>query len=240
MFTRCKTYTAATGKKFSAPAIVLLLAGMFPGEQAMSLEMPNYQVVYTDGDIEYRQYDPYLVAETVVADDGSYVDAGNEGFRRLFRYITGDNSGETKIAMTAPVEQSAKDGEKIAMTAPVEQAASSAGWVVSFMVPTKYTLDTVPQPTDPRVQIREVPGDLRAVLRYRGRWTDKLFNEKRKVLLATVDAAGVETLEEPQIALYDPPYKPPFMRRNEVQVMVSQVPETADDILLAERAAAVR
>ena len=111
------------------------------------------------------------------------------------------------------------------MTAPVTTAAVANGWVVSFMVPTKYTPATVPQPTDPRVRIREVPGELRAVLRYSGRWTDKLFNRKKAELVSALDAANVDPLSEPQSALYNAPYIPPFMRRNEVHIRVASVPQ---------------
>ena len=62
-------------------------------------------VLHADGDIEYRQYEPYLVAETVVRTDRGYSDAGNEGFRRLFNYISGANASQSKIDMTAPVER---------------------------------------------------------------------------------------------------------------------------------------
>lgn len=222
---------------FLGMCLFALCGSIFPGENAMSIEMPKYTVVYSDGDVEYRQYEPYLVAETTVEENGRYSDAGNEGFRRLFRYITGSNSSQSKIAMTAPVEQGQR-GEKISMTAPVEQGRSANGWVVSFMVPSKYDLDTVPEPTDSRVRIRLVPGELRAVLRYSGRWTDKLYARKREELLETLKASEVDRLGEPQSALYNPPYMPPFMRRNEVQVRVANLPET-DDLRLAESAAAI-
>jgi hypothetical protein len=209
-----------------AMAALLLLAIAFPGERVMGIEMPDYSVVYKDGSIEYRQYAPYLVAETQITDRPDYGDAGDEGFRRLFRYITGANTAQAKIAMTAPVEQSAAS-QKIAMTAPVEQAAAEGGWTVSFVVPRQYNLETVPLPSNPQVQIREVPGELRAVLRYSGRWTEKLFAKRKAELLELLEAAGVETLGEVNSALYNPPYLPPFLRRNEVQVVVRALPVTA-------------
>ena len=196
----------------------------------MSIETPSYTVLAKSWPIEYRRYEPYLVAETLVENDGRYKDAGNEGFRRLFRYITGSNTRQQKIAMTAPVEQStavAGTGSKIAMTAPVEQSPAPEGWAVSFMVPSAFTIDTVPQPTDPRVRIRQVPAEVRAVLRYSGRWTDGLFASKRQELIRLLAEQGVEVDGVPQTALYDPPYKLPFMRRNEIQVRVSGTPEQA-------------
>jgi len=196
---------------------------IFAGESAMSLEQPNYTVVYKDGDIEYRQYDSYLVAETVIENSKDYSDAGNEGFRRLFRYITGGNQSQSKIAMTAPVQQTPSN-EKIAMTAPVQQTNSVNGWRVAFMLPTKYTIETAPIPADSRIQVREVDGRLMAVLRYSGRWTESNLVEKRSSLIAAIDANGIEVVGEVQSALYNPPYTPPFMRRNEVMVEVDRSP----------------
>lgn len=206
-----------------AALVFLVIATVFPGERAMSIETPDYTVVYKDGKIEYRQYASYLVAETEVAGIADYGDAGDEGFRRLFRYITGANSGQSKIAMTAPVEQAAAS-QKIAMTAPVEQTAAAGGWAVSFVVPRQYNADTVPLPTNPQVRIREVPAELRAVLRYSGRWTEKLFAKRKAELLELLAQAEVETIGDVHSALYNPPYLPPFLRRNEVQVTVRSLP----------------
>ena len=189
----------------------------------MSLEQPQYQVVHTDGDIEYRQYESYLVSETVIENVGDYKAAGNEGFRRLFRYITGSNQAQAKISMTKPVAQ-VPASEKIAMTVPVQQSGSGAAWSVAFMLPSQYTLETAPAPTDPRVQVREVPGKLMAVLRYSGRWTERNYSKKRAVLLDSIMDRSVSPIGEIQTALYDPPYMPPFFRRNEVMIEVDRVP----------------
>lgn len=189
----------------------------------MSLEQPDYTVVYKDGDIEYRNYESYLIAETVIENAQDYSSAGNEGFRRLFRYITGGNQSQSKIAMTAPVRQT-PSSEKIAMTAPVQQTNSTDGWRVAFMLPTKYTIETAPVPVDPRIKIHEVEGRLMAVLRYSGRWTESNLVKKRSLLIAAIDANGIELIGEVQSALYDPPYTPPWMRRNEVMVEVARYP----------------
>ena len=202
----------------------------------MSLEQPDYTVIYKDGDIEYRQYEPYLVAETVIENARTREGAGNEGFRRLFRYITGSNQSRSEIAMTAPVAQ-APSSEKIAMTAPVQRSASSEGYSVAFMLPTKYTLETAPIPTDERVRVRAVPGRLMAVLRYSGRWTAGNYAEKQAELREAIDNESIERVGEFESALYDPPYTPPFLRRNEVMVQVDRAP-TAGDTVTAEQVAA--
>ena len=192
----------------------------------MGLETPKYTVLYSDGEVEYRQYEPYLVSETIVETNSGYSDAGSEGFRRLFNYISGGNTSRAKIAMTAPVER-APSGAKIAMTAPVERQETPAGWRVTFMLPAEYTLDTAPVPTDARVRIREVRGRLMAVLRYSGRWTEQNVATRTKQLLTAIADESLESIGDVVSAAYDPPFMPPFMRRNEVMVEVSRLPRAA-------------
>ncbi|MGI9291544.1 MAG: SOUL family heme-binding protein [Gammaproteobacteria bacterium] len=217
-----KQQASKTLTRHSLFATVLLLAG----GNAMSLEKPEYTVVYKEGDVEYRQYEPYLVAETVISNSDNYKDAGNEGFRRLFRYITGNNSSSSEVAMTAPVQQTPQS-EKIAMTAPVQSSESASGWTVAFMLPTKYTLDSAPVPLDERIQVRRVPGRTMAVIRYSGRWTESNYAKRSKQLMKTLEKKDVTAISEFESALYNAPYVPPFMRRNEVMVQVDVLPAEA-------------
>jgi hypothetical protein len=190
----------------------LLLALAAP---AMAIEQPRYTVVDREGDVEIRQYEPYMVAETFV--DAQFDSAGNEGFRRLFRYIAGDNRSGTEISMTAPVAQR-QAGTRIDMTSPVGQVPAEGGYWVSFVVPASFTPDTVPQPTDDRVAIREVPAQLMAVGRYAGTWRADRYQSEEKQLLAKLHERGLSVAGPASFARYNPPFMPPFLRRNEILV----------------------
>ena len=190
---------------------------------AMAIEIPEYRVLEQDGSFELRAYSSYLIAETEV--ETGFMNAGNIAFGRLFRYISGANTAQTEIAMTAPVEQSSQ-GEKIAMTAPVEQAKGEGVYRVGFIVPRKYNRDTVPKPTDPRVSIREVPARTVAVWRYSGRWTEENFREHEQDLRRALQSRSLNALpgDSAIIARYDAPFMPWFMRRNEVLIPLEKKP----------------
>lgn len=199
----------------------LTLASLAP--PAGAVEEPRFDVEQRDGDFELRLYAPHLIAETRV--DAAFDDAGNEAFRRLFRYISGDNRGSRKIAMTAPVVQQDADGRKIAMTAPVRQEGDAAsGFRVAFIVPAEFTRDTVPEPTDPQVKIREVPAQRMAVVKYSGRWTEKNYREHEAKLLTWIAGRGLAVTGPPVYARYNAPFVPWPMRRNEVMMPVAAPP----------------
>ena len=183
----------------------------------MALEEPRFESLESEGALELRRYAPYIVAETVVATD--FAAAGNEGFRRLAGYIFGGNRSRTKIAMTAPVAQSAQ-GEKIAMTAPVAQRAAAQGYVVSFTMPAQYTLESLPEPEDPRVVLRQVPGFCAAVLRYSGSWSESRYEARLGELRQWIGKRGLVPAGEAVLARYDPPWMLWPLRRNEVLVPV--------------------
>jgi hypothetical protein len=193
-------------------ATALLLATAMPA--ALAIEEPAYEVVrQIDERIEVRRYAPFVVAEVVL--DASAAEAGNRAFPILAGYIFGKNRGQRKMAMTAPVTQSAEP-MKMAMTAPVTQAAAPGGMRVQFVLPREVSLATAPEPLDPRVQLREEPAALRAVIRYSGTWSQANFDEQLQRLQAALAAAGVQTEGEPVLARYNGPMTPWFLRRNEI------------------------
>ena len=196
----------------------LLLAGLVfgtAGGVAMGTEEAAYTVEKTDGDFQVRQYAPQVVAETLV--EGTLEEAGNKAFRPLFNYISGANRSQGKIAMTAPVAQQ-RDGEKIAMTAPVGQEAVSNRWAITFMMPTNYTLETLPAPTDEKVRLRAIPARRMAAVRYSGTWSRQRYERNLARLREWMKAQGLAAAGDPVWARYNAPFTPWFLRRNEVLV----------------------
>ena len=196
-------------------------------QTAVAIERPDYEVLLRDGDIEFRHYPAYLVAQTLVENTPDRDAAANIGFRRLFKYITGANKAKTEISMTSPVEQFAENtqgGQKIDMTAPVEQAESQGGWAVAFVLPKIFSWDSAPVPSDPTVKIMERPERIVATLRYSGRWTDKNVSRHGQELKSYLESHLIAGVSPVQTAFYNAPFTPPFMRRNEVQIEVKQLP----------------
>jgi hypothetical protein len=200
----------------------LLVLALFYSIIAMATEEPKYTLLASKDGVEYRQYAPYLVAETVIEGEADRDTASSLGFRRLFKYISGDNTTRTSVAMTAPVQQT--PSRKIDMTAPVQQTPAANGWKVGFTVPGEFTEATVPKPTNAEISIRAVPGQLMAVIQYSGRWTDKNLKQHSDELLLKIASAGINAAGEVISAAYNAPFTPPFMRRNEVMIAVDRVP----------------
>jgi hypothetical protein len=179
----------------------------------MTYESPTYEVDECLGDVEIRHYEPYVVAETLVR--GSLEKAGNGGFRVLAGYIFGGN------------ETDAGDSTKISMTTPVTQDQVGDRYRIRFMMPTRYTTDSLPTPKDERVTVREVGPQRLAAIRYSGRWSRAEYERPRARLVRALDDAGYEAVGEPIWARYDPPWKPWFLRRNEVLTAVREMPDGA-------------
>lgn len=189
-------------------------------------EQPAYTVVERTGGageaVEIRRYAPRLAAEVTV--EGDEAAARSAGFRTLAAYIFGENRQQADIAMTAPVAQApagAAEGEAIAMTAPVAQAQSGEGeWVVRFFMPAQYSRTTLPEPTDPRIAIVELPEQTMAAVRFSGRRDPEAVDAATRALQGGLDGTGWSPSGIPVAYFYDPPWTLPFLRRNEVVVPV--------------------
>lgn len=202
-----------------------LTAGMiFVAGAAMAIEEASYTVVKKDGDFEVRDYAPQVVAETLVM--GSRQDAGNKAFRRLFRYISGQNTATNKIAMTAPVGQLPAT-DKRTMTHSVSKDGAEQRWAVSFMMPAAYTLKTLPTPNDAAVQLRHIQARRMAAVRYSGRWTQKLFDSHHAQLADWMQARKLLATGRAEWARYNPPFSLPSLRRNEILIPVANSAQLA-------------
>lgn len=191
----------------------LLLVG-----NAMAVEEAKYKVLREAGGFELREYESHILAETTV--DGEFEDAGSEAFGRLFKYISGNNKQQQEVAMTSPVGQESLS-QKIGMRSPVGQQKQDGKWVVSFMMPASFTLETTPEPKDPNISIREVPARLIAAVRYSGFWSENSYRRNLAKLQDWIANNRLTRLGEAKWARYNPPYLPWFLRRNEILVPVA-------------------
>lgn len=201
-------------------ALIALIAF---GNVAMAIEQPSYAVSAKSGAIEVRDYAPQLAAQVEVT--GEREAAINAGFRLLADYIFGNNQENSKVAMTAPVIQAPKaeakgqGGRSIAMTAPVVQApAGENGWSVRFIMPVKYTLESIPRPNNPRVRLLPVASQRVAAIRFSGLANEKVLQRKTEELRAYLAAQKLVAAGPAMYAFYDPPWTLPFLRRNEVLI----------------------
>lgn len=199
-------------------AIVAVLLLNPSKENVMATEEPQYTVLRSDADFEIRRYAPYIVAETVVT-NADQESGTNVGFRRLAGFIFGNNRTKESIEMTAPVTTARS--EKIAMTAPVETSLKGDDMVMAFMMPSEYTLETLPEPTDPDVVIRSVPERVMAVIKFSGSWSEERFQEKTGMLQEWLTKHDIQATGAPVVARYNAPWTPWFLRRNEVQIEVT-------------------
>ena len=183
----------------------------------VGIEKAKYRVAIKEGKFEIREYSSKIVAEIVV--DTDFDDAGNVAFRKLFDYISGNNRKKESISMTAPVNQKARS-EKISMTAPVNQYQSKGRFVVSFVMPSKYTMESLPEPLDSNVVLREVPSGKFAAIRYSGSWGKKRYEAQKELLEEFIINKGLKISGEAIFARYDPPFQLSFLRRNEVLIPV--------------------
>ena len=190
------------------PSLGLVLMFFWAGH-AMAVEEPKYEVLLSEGAFEVRKYAPQLIAETVVA--GDMDEASNKGFRLIADFIFGNNQAPNAAA-----------SEKIAMTAPVTiESQTTQQWRVNFVMPSRYTLETIPKPKNSAVSLKEIPNKTFVVLKYSG------FNSESKVQAKNQEAKewalqkNFKIIGVPQLSRYDPPWTLPMFRRNEIMLEVS-------------------
>ena len=173
------------------------------GGSALAIEEPEFEIIRATENYEIRKYSSYIVAEVDVEANGG--EAGNRAFRILADYIFGNNYDGTKMAMTAPVVSEAPREDRELYT-------------YAFVMESQYSMDTLPLPVDPRIRIVQKPAQVVAARAYTGRWSEENYLQNEVSLLSALTLDGLDTRSEPMLARYDSPFKPWFLRRNEVLI----------------------
>ena len=199
-------------------------------------ESPGYTLEMKDDHFEIRRYPDYILAQVDV--ESEYDSAISIGFSILAKYIFGSNKksksipmttpvseekikGSEKIPMAAPVTQEFVGSEKIAMAAPVTEEEDNENiHRISFTMPSKYTLKTLPEPDDERIKFKEVKNQKTAVLRFSGRVKKKLAMEKMEEMRKWLEKYNLKPKSNFVVAQYNNPAVPGFFRRNEILVEI--------------------
>ena len=184
----------------AACSIFLLIPAMVNAIESLGFERTDQL-----GEVEVRIYERHLLASVDV--NGSFKDAGNAAFRPLFRYISGRNADEQKIAMTAPVIQRASRKD-------------DADWTVSFVMPASLLNTGAPNPTAQQVEIVERAEQLIAALPYSGSWRTSLFEENKEKLIHRLAQSEYSVCGKVMWARHNAPFTPWFLKKNEVLIPV--------------------
>ena len=198
--------------------VVLVFGAAMIGPIMSNVEVPAYKILKKEQNIEIRQYPPLIIAEVKTA--GSRQDAIGDGFRILADFIFGNNEGEKQLSMNGPITQ--QEGIKIAMTAPVQQEQTDAEWAISFIMPSKFSIDTIPNPINDRIKIIQIPSKRYAVITFSGRSTEANLTKHTNKLEIYMNESSYSKVGNAKYAFYNPPWTLPFLRRNEVQF---EIPE---------------
>ena len=193
----------------SGIVLLALLHCITASVPAMSYEEPNFTIIKKTDVYEVRRYEKRMVAEVTYGEEDS-------GFQVLFGYISGANKNTQEVQMTVPVIQS----KKIDMTAPVTQSDNNGQMVMRFFLPSQYSKQNAPTPTDKRVQIIDLPEEYFAVISYSGFASDSNFIKHHEKLEAAIERDGFIALGPPVKATYNSPFTPPFLRRNEAMYSI--------------------
>jgi|TARA_B110000438_G_scaffold225940_1_gene220080 hypothetical protein len=191
---------------------IILISAIAVGPIMSRVETPAYEVIKSQGKIEIRQFGPMIIAEVQV--QGERADAISKGFRLLADYIFGNNTTRQNIAMTAPVQQ--RESTQIAMTAPIQQHSTKDSWLVSFVMPSEYSMESLPEPKNDRVTLKKIPSQQFIVITFSGTSSDENVREHEEELIEFTKANNISVTGRSKYAFYNPPWTLPLLRRNEV------------------------
>lgn len=167
-----------------------------------TIEHAPYTLIKSDEHLEIRHYDQMLLVSTTInSEKGKSSD--DSAFKRLFAYISGENSEAQDISMTAPVFMDQDKATKM-----------------SFVLPKDFRIESAPAPNNPDVSLEKINNYTVAVIRFSGWLDQEAIEGKKGELLAWLREREINTIGQPFIAGYDPPSSLPFFRRNEVLIPI--------------------
>jgi len=187
----------------------------------MATDEPEFKLILKEDKFEIREYASKIIAQVEIF--GDFDDASSKGFKILADFIFGNNTstdGNSKIEMTAPVEMEPLT-QKINMTKPVLAEGSDNNWIVSFIMPNEFTLETLPKPNNKSIKILSLPKEKYAVIVFSGLVSESSYLEKEKLLNQFIKEKKLKSSGEIKIARYNPPWTLPFFRRNELMLKVN-------------------
>ena len=187
----------------------------------MATDEPDFNLILKEDKFEIREYASKIIAQVEVF--GDFDDASSKGFTILADYIFGNNTstdGNSRIEMTAPVEMEPL-AQKINITKPILTEGSDNNWIVSFIMPNEFTLETLPKPNNKSIKILSLPKEKYAVIVFSGLVRESSYLEKEKLLNQFIKEKKLKTSGEIKIARYNPPWTLPFFRRNELMLKVN-------------------
>jgi len=190
----------------NSTVLLWFLYSLFTSHTAMAIEEPKFNLIEKDNSFELRMYQPQIIAEAYV--DADMKESSRKGFRLIADFIFGNNTARSGKS------------EKISMTAPVGAQENKNGWKVCFVMPSQYTLETLPKPNNTQVNIRQIPAKKFAVIRFSGLVDEEKMHQKVEELNEWMVNKNLKPISKPELARYNPPWTLPFLRRNEVMVEV--------------------
>lgn len=179
-------------------------------------EALKYKVLQKSKNFEIRQYQEYLTASIAV--DSDFIQASVSGFGILSDYILGHNWSQKRVRIDGPASGQKVEGEKIGMTNPVLAAAAAegGGYIISFIMPSRFSKEILPEPFDKRIKIRDVMPFKAAVLKFHGNLDEEMIEKQTLELQSWLTQNALAYKSGFSFAQYNSPGVPARFRRNEI------------------------
>jgi hypothetical protein len=165
-------------------------------------KQPSYKLIKREGHFDLRQYEAFTMMEASDQSLQSY-----QGFRLAFNFIQGENENNQKIAMTAPV---------------INRLNDSGIETTSFVMPLEMNHDEVPLPKNKNLIKVFVPERICAVYRFSSNAKMEVIRSYENDLKSWIKQEGYTIKGNLQLARYNPPFIPGFLKKNELWFEVTK------------------